>query len=72
MKVETEKTEIILLPLRIFTDIDAEMTGTTEIKTLSLAYTSSYRKGLQKMRPLKNFALKGPVSLLVLLIRRTF
>ena len=53
MEVESEELKQSLLPLRTFMDVDAEMTGTSEIKTLSLAKHHYTGKDLQNVRPVK-------------------
>jgi hypothetical protein len=53
MEVESEELKQSLLPLRSFMDVDAEMTGTSEIITLSLAKHHHTGKDLQNVRPVK-------------------
>jgi Ser-tRNA(Ala) deacylase AlaX len=57
MEVENEELKQSLLPLRTFMDVDAEMTGTTAIKSLSLAKHHHTGKDIQKVRLVK---IRGP------------
>jgi transposase len=53
MEVKSEELKQSLLPLRSFIDVDAEMTGKSEIETFSLTKHHHTGKDLQNVRPVK-------------------
>jgi hypothetical protein len=53
MEIESEELKQSLLSLRNFMDVDAVMTCTSEIKTLSLAKHDHTGKDLQNVRAVK-------------------
>jgi hypothetical protein len=53
MEVKREELNQWLLPLRTFMDVDAEMTGKSEIKTSSSTKHHHTGKDLQNVRPVK-------------------